>query len=100
MAAPFSVTPNIGADFNTITTAQQRAAGSVLDARLGEQRFGSNGRRYVYAQASASIGASTATCTVDATTFQAAVPATGGTYLSPPVAMNTGDFGWFSVASV
>ena len=98
MAAPFSVTPNIGADFNTITTDQQRAAGSVLDARLGEQRFGSNGRRYVYAQANASIGASTA-CTVDATTFQAAAAA-GGTYLSPPVAMNTGDFGWFSAASV
>ncbi len=99
MAAPFSVTPNIGADFNTITTAQQRANGSVLDARLGEQRFGSNGRRYVYAQASASIPASTAACTVDATTFLAA-SALGGTYLSPPVDMNTGDFGWLSVASV
>lgn len=99
MAAPFSVTPNIGADFNTITTDQQRAAGSVLDARLGEQRFGSNGRRYVYAQASASIPASTAECTVNATTFQAAA-AVGGTYRSPPVAMNTGDFGWFNAASV
>lgn len=98
MAAPFSVTPNIGADFNTITTAQQRADGSVLDARLGEQRFGSNGRRYVYAQANASIPASTAVCTVNATTFLAT--AAGGTYLSPPVAMNTGDFGWFSAASV
>jgi len=98
MAAPFSVTPNIGADFNTITTAQQRADGSVLDARLGEQRFGSNGRRFVYAQANANIGAS-AECTVNATTFQAAAAA-GGTYRSPPVAMNTGDFGWFSAASV
>lgn len=99
MAAPFSVTPNIGADFNTITTAQQRADGSVLDARLGEQRFGSNGRRYVYARANASIGASTAACTVNATTFEAAAAA-GGTYQSPPVAMNAGDFGWFSAASV
>lgn len=99
MAAPFSVTPNIGADFNTITTAQQRADGSVLDALLGAQRFGSNGRRYVYAQANSSIGASTAACTVDATTFQAAAAA-GGTYRSPPVAMNAGDFGWMSAASV
>lgn len=99
MAAPFSVTPNIGADFNTITTAQQRADGSVLDARLGEQRLGSDGRRYVYARASAAIAASTVECTVNATTFEAAA-AVGGTYRSPPVAMNTGDFGWLSAASV
>ena len=98
MAAPFSVTPNIGADFNTITTAQQRADGSVLDARLGEQRFGSNGRRYVYVQANASIPASTAVCTVNATTFLATE--LGGSYLSPPVAMAPGDVGWFSAASV
>lgn len=98
MAAPFSVTPNIGADFNTITTAQERADGAVLDARLGEQRFGSNGRRFVYAQASASIPARTAVSTVNATTFLAT--AAGGAYLSPPVAMNTGDVGWFSAASV
>jgi len=98
MAAPYSVTPNIGADFNTITTAQQRADGSVLDARLGEQRWGSNGRRYVYAQAAVSIPASTAVCNVNQTVFLTF--AVGGSYLSPPVVMNTGDLGWFSAASV
>lgn len=98
MAAPFSVTPNIGADFNTITLAADLAAGKVADARLGEQRWGSNGRRYVYAQANASITASTAVCTVNATTFLAT--ASGGSYLSPAVNMATGDRGWFSAASV
>jgi hypothetical protein len=98
MAAPFSVTPNVGADFNTITLAADLAAGKVADARLGEQRWGSNGRRYVYAQANAAIGANTAVATVNATTFLAT--ASGGSYLSPPQAMATGDRGWFSAASV
>lgn len=98
MAAPFSVTPNIGADFVTITLAADLAAGKRGDARLGEQRFGSNGRLYVYGQANASIPASTAVCTVNATTFL--VTASGGSYLSPAVAMASGDLGWFSKASV
>lgn len=98
MASPFSITPNSGADLNTITLAADIAAGKVVDARLGSQVFGSNGRRYVYAQANASITASTAVCTVNATTFLAT--ASGGSYLSPAVAMATGDRGWFSVASV
>lgn len=98
MAAPFSVTPNIGADFNTITTAADLAKGVVADARLGEQRLGSNGRRYVYAQANGTINASVTVCTVNATTFLATN--SGGAYTSPPVAMAVGDRGWFSAVSV
>lgn len=98
MAAPFSITPSSGADLNTITLAADIAAGKVTDARLGSQVFGSNGRRYVYAQANGAITASTAVCTVNATTFLATNSA--GSYLSPAVAMATGDRGWFSVASV
>ena len=98
MAAPFSITPSIGADLNTITLAADIAAGRVTDALLGSQVWGSNGRRYVYAQANAVITASTAVCTVNATTFLAT--ASGGSYLSPAVAMASGDRGWFSVASV
>jgi hypothetical protein len=98
MAAPFSVTPNVGADFNTITLAADLAAGKVADARLGEQRWGSNGRRYVYAQANGTINASVTVCTVNATTFLATN--SGGSYTSPPVAMAAGDRGWFSAASV
>lgn len=98
MAAPFSTANKIGPDLNTITTAADLASGKVPDARLGEQVFASNGRRYVYAQANATIAASTAVATVNPTTFLAT--ATGGSYLSPPVAMASGDRGWFSVASV
>lgn len=98
MAAPFSITPSVGADLNTITLAADIAAGKVVDARLGSQVFSSNGKLYVYAQANAAITASTAVCTVNATTFLAT--ASGGSYLSPAVAMATGDRGWFSKASV
>jgi hypothetical protein len=98
MATPFSITPSLGADLNTITLAADIAAGKVTDARLGSQVWGSDGRRYVYAQANASISASDADCTVNATTFLAT--ASGGSYLSPAVSMASGDRGWFSVASV
>lgn len=98
MAAPYSVTPNIGADFNTITLAADLAQGKVPDARLGEQRWGTNGRRYVYVQASGAVPASTAVCTVNTTTFL--LTSSGGSYLSPAVAMATGDRGWVSAASV
>jgi hypothetical protein len=98
MAAPFTTIPTLGADFNSITTAAQLAAGQVSDARLGTILHGSNGRFYVYAQAGGAIPASTAVATVNATTF--AATATGGAYLSPTTAMATGDRGWFSKASV
>jgi len=98
MAAPFSITPSVGADLNGITLAADIAAGKVVDARLGSQVFGSNGKLFVYAQANAAIPASTAVCTVNATTFLAT--ASAGSYLSPAVAMAVGDRGWFSKASV
>jgi hypothetical protein len=65
---------------------------------LGLQVFGSDGKLYVFAKANASIPASTAVCTVNATTFL--VTASGGSYTSPAVALVSGDFAWFSKASV
>lgn len=100
MATPFTVSPVLGVDLNTITLAA--AVGSTSGAedapQLGTQVFASNGRRYIYAQAAAAITASTATCLINATDFT--VAATGGAATSPAVAMATGDRGWFSVASV
>jgi hypothetical protein len=100
MAAPFTVTPVLGVDLNTITTAADIAANTGAEdaPQLGAQVFGSNGRIYVYAQANAVISASDADCTVNATTFLAT--ASGGSYLSPAVAMASGDRGWFSRAGV
>ena len=100
MAFPITVTPVLGCDFNSITLAADvgPASGAEDAPQLGTQVFGSDGRRYVYAQANATITASTAVCTVNATTFLAT--ASGGSYRSPAVAMATGDRGWFSAAAV
>jgi hypothetical protein len=65
---------------------------------LGTQVFGSDGKRYVFAKATATIGPSDADCSVNASTF--AATATGGSYLSPAVSMVSGDFGWFAATSV
>lgn len=98
MAAPFTTTPKVGVDLNTIFTAADIAAYNPSRPKLGDQVWTTDGKRSVFAQANASIPASTAVCTVNATTFLAT--ASGGAYLSPAVAMASGDQGWFDAASV
>ena len=100
MATPFTVSPVLGVDLNTITLAADvgSTSGAEDAPQLGTQVFGSDGRIYVYAQANAVITASTAVCTVNATTFLAT--ASGGAYRSPAVAMASGDRGFFSRAGV
>lgn len=97
MAAPYSTTPKVGVDLNTIYLAADIANG-ISRPKLGDQVWTTDGKRSVFAQANASIPASTAVCTVSPTTFL--VTASGGAYLSPAVAMATGDQGWFDAASV
>ena len=95
----FSVTPLVGIDLtNTVTAASIAAGQQVANQLLGVQVWGSDGKRYVFAKANASITASTAVCTVNATTFLAT--ASGGSYTSPATDMVSGDYGWFSAASV
>lgn len=95
----FSVTPLVGIDLNnTVTAANITAGQQVANQLLGVQVWGSDGLRYVFGKANATITASTTTCTVNATTFL--VTASGGSYTSPATAMVTGDYGWFSAASV
>ena len=65
---------------------------------LGTEVFGSDGKRYVWAVAGEAITASTATCSINASTFVAT--ASAGTYLAPTTTMASGDYGWFSKASV
>ena len=95
----FSVTPLVGIDLtNTVTAANITAGQQVANQLLGVQVWGSDGLRYVFGKANASITASTTACTVNATTFL--VTASGGSYTSPATDMVTGDYGWFSKASV
>jgi hypothetical protein len=95
----FSVTPLVGIDLDNVVTAASIAAGQqVANQLLGVQVWGSDGLRYVFAKANATIAASTTVCDINTTTFL--VAATGGTYKSPAYGMVTGDFGWFSKASV
>lgn len=99
MASPFVATPLLGADLKTITLAADLASGAAKPgARLGQQAWGNDGKLYVYAQANATIAASTAVATVNASTFLAT--ATAGTYTSPATAMAVGDQGWFGKAAV
>ena len=95
----FSVTPLVGIDLTNVVTAASITAGQqVANQLLGVRVWGSDGLRYVFGKANASITASTTACTVNATTFL--VTASGGAYTSPAYDMVTGDFGWFSKASV
>lgn len=95
----FSVTPLVGIDLtNTVTAAAITAGQQVANQLLGVQVWGSDGKRYVFAKANASITASTAVCTVNATTFLAT--ASAGSYTSPATDMVSGDYGWFAAASV
>ena len=91
----FTDTPKLGVDLAAVIPA---ADVDTRGHKLGSQVFASDGKRYVYAQANATITASTAVADINTTTFL--VAASGGGYLSPATAMSSGDQGWFSKASV
>jgi hypothetical protein len=99
----YSVSPIIGADLNNPVQTNTNSAGTAIPVigPLGTQVFGSDGKRYVLAQANASIPASTAVCDINTTTFL--VAASGGAYTSPAyptTGLVSGDVAWFSKASV
>ena len=94
----YSLSHVSGVDLNDTLTLAEQTAGQVFAGPLGMEVFASDGKRYVYAKANASIPASTAVCTVNPTTFL--VTASGGAYTSPATAMVAGEYGWFGVASV
>jgi len=99
MATPFTISDLPGADLvGVIPTADITSFAQRPIARLGTQVWGSDGKLYVYAQANGAIPASTAVCTVNATTFLAT--SSGGSYTSPATAMVAGDQAFFGKASV
>ena len=95
----YTITPLSGIDLYNTTQVNPNSAGTSVPTfgPLGAEVFASDGFRYVFAQAGAAIGASTATCSINASTFVATPSA--GTYLSG-ASMASGDYGWFSKASV
>ena len=95
----YSVLPIAGIDLSNVTNTNLNSAGTAIPTfgPIGAETFGNDGFRYVFAQAGAAIGASTATCSINASTFVATPSA--GTYLSG-ASMASGDYGWFSKASV
>ena len=100
----YSITPLSGINLNTTTpisfsyTNGSTAENIPAFGPLGAEVFGSDGKRYVFAQAGAAITASTATCSVNASTFVATGSA--GSYTSPAVALASGDYAWFAATSV
>lgn len=89
----FLITPVAGADLTAVA-----ASGTTAPFSVGVTAIGNDGKLYVYAQASGAISASTAVCTVNASTFAAS--SSGGSYTSPATALATGDRAWFSKALV
>ena len=92
----FSTLPIAGVD---LVHPQVVASGTLPSfGPLGAETFASDGKRYVFAQAGGAITASTATCSVNASTFLAT--ASGGSYTAPATTMASGDYGWFSATIV
>jgi hypothetical protein len=97
----YTVLPIAGVDLVDIQTVAEQATNASTTPTfgpLGAETFGSDGLRYVWAVAGGAITASTTTCSINASTFVATGSA--GTYLSPTTTMASGDYGWFSKASV
>ena len=96
----YSITPLSGIDLYNTANTNPNSAGTLIATfgPTGAEVFGSDGFRYVFAQAGVAIATSSATCIINASTFQVTLGATG-TYLSG-ASMASGDYGWFSKASV
>ena len=100
----YSTLPIAGVSLTTVTPVDfAYTAGSTAEVipafgPIGAETFASDGKRYVFAQAGETIAASLTTCSVNASTFVAT--ASAGTYAGPLITMASGDYGWFSKASV
>jgi hypothetical protein len=95
----YTITPLAGVDLSNVTNTNPNSAGTGVPTfgPTGAEVFGSDGLRYVFAQAAVAIAASTATCVINASTFQVTLGA--GTYIAG-ASMASGDYGWFGKASV
>jgi hypothetical protein len=90
----FTTLPIAGVDLSAVYPAGQVPPFGPLAV----ETFANDGKRYVFAISGAAITASTATCSINASTFVAT--ASGGAYTSPATALVSGDYAWFSATSV
>ena len=96
----YSITPTAGIDLVSLVKTNTNSAGTAIPVNgpLGSEVFGSDGKRYVLAKAGEAVTASTATCSINASTFVAT--ASGGSYTAPATTMASGDYAWFAATSV
>jgi hypothetical protein len=97
----YTTLPIAGVDLVDVQSVTELTANGTTNPSfgpLGTQTFANDGLRYVWARAGEAITASTATCSINASTFVAT--ASAGTYKAPTTTMASGDYGWFSKASV
>ena len=96
----YTITPLSGVNLVSTTTTNTNSAGTAIPTfgPLGAEVFGSDGKRYVFAKAGGAITASTATCSINASTFVAT--GSGGSYTAPAVTLASGDYAWFAATSV
>ena len=97
----YSVTPISGVNLSSATQTQLASDGSTTIPAfgpLGNEVFGSDGKRYVFAKAGNAFTASETSVSISASTFVAT--STGGSYIAPPTALASGEYGWFGIASV
>lgn len=65
--------------------------------KTGQTVIGDNGKLFQYCKANATIAASDADCLITVSSGEYVVAASGGTSVSPPVAMASGDYAWFQI---
>jgi hypothetical protein len=96
----YNITPTSGINLDDVVNTNPNSAGTNIPVNgpLGSQVFGSDGKRYVLGVAGAAITASTATCSINASTF--VVTPSAGAYTSPAVAVASGAYAWFAATSV
>lgn len=97
----YSVTPISGVDLTSAAATNLAQDGTTLVPTfgpLGNEVFGSDGLRYVFAKAGNTFTAGETSCSINTTTFVAT--STGGAYIAPAVALASGQYGWFGKASV
>ena len=87
--------PNFNDKVPTTFSTSDGASSNIYQMPVGTLLTGTDGKQYVLCSVSAAtVAANTTTCTVS-NSFDC-TSASSGTYVSPPVALASGDRAWFA----